>query len=206
MYRRFFKRILDITISGIAILILSPLYIIISLFVLFKIGRPIIYKQKRIGKDEKLFSLYKFRSMTNDTDANGNLLPETERLTKFGKALRSSSLDELPELFSILIGKMSIVGPRPLPDYYGPYFKDTERIRHKVRGGLIPPDSLSGKTYTTWEEQFSYEIDYAKNPTFLKDIRIIVMTFKIVFNRVETDYGSDFDRPHLNIYRSNGKD
>lgn len=202
MYRRFFKRALDILVSLIAIVALLPLYIGIALLVRLNLGNPVLYKQRRIGKNEKYFHLHKFRSMTNATDVNGALLPETERLTPFGKLLRSTSLDELPELFSILSGKMSLVGPRPLPDYYGPYFYDNERIRHSVRGGLIPPDSLSGKTYTSWEEQFSFEIDYAKNLSFSKDVKIIWMTFRILFNRMESDYGADFDRPHLNIYRS----
>lgn len=183
-----------------------PVFLIISLLVRINLGSPILYKQERIGYKEKPFNLYKFRSMTNETDKNGDLLPEEKRLTKFGKLLRSSSLDELPELLSILTGKMSIVGPRPMPTYYGPYFLKHERRRHEVRGGLIPPDSLSGKTYTSYEEQFKYEVDYVDNISLWLDLKVIFMTFKILFNRVETDYGSDFDRPHLNIYRSKLKD
>ena len=121
---------------------------LISLYVLIFIGRPIFFGQERIGKDERSFRLYKFRSMSNKTDAKGNLLPESERLTKAGILLRNSSLDELPELWSIFIGKMSLIGPRPMPVYYGPYFYEAERRRHAVRGGLIPPDSLSGKANT----------------------------------------------------------
>ena len=163
-------------------------------------GSPILFSQRRIGKDEKAFNLYKFRSMTNAKDQFGNLLPEKERLTRFGVALRSSSLDELPELFSILKGDMSFVGPRPLPTYYGPYFLEQERVRHKVRGGLIPPDSLSGNPVTNWETQFEYETFYAEHVSFILDMKIILYTFKILFMRVETNYGAD-DRPHLNIYR-----
>ena len=151
MYKLFFKRFLDIIISGIGMIVLLPLYIIIGLYVAAFMGWPVLFCQKRIGKGEKPFNLYKFRSMTNSKDENGNLLPESERLTKAGVFLRNSSLDELPELWAIFIGKMSIVGPRPMPTYYGPYFKEDERKRHSVRGGLIPPDSLSGKAVTTYE-------------------------------------------------------
>ncbi len=205
MYRFFFKRFLDIIVSISGIILLSPIFIIISILVKINIGSPILYKQERIGYREKTFNLYKFRSMTNETDGNGNLLSEEKRLTKFGRLLRSSSLDELPELFSILKGDMSIVGPRPMPTYYGPYFLSSERRRHEIRGGLIPPDSLSGKTYTSYEEQFNYEVQYVDNVSFFLDIKIIFMTLKILLNRVETNYGSDFERPHLNIYRANLK-
>jgi len=163
-------------------------------------GLPILFGQERIGKDEKPFKLYKFRSMTNKKDEDGNLLPENERLTKAGLFLRNSSLDELPELWSIFIGKMSIVGPRPMPTYYGPYFLPEERKRHSVRGGLIPPDSLSGKAVTTYEEQFKYECYYADNVSLWLDIKVIFTTFKILFLRVEEDYGT-CERPHLNVYR-----
>lgn len=200
MYKGFIKRLLDIILSLIAIIVLIPVYIIISIVVLFNMGYPVLFSQRRIGKDEKVFTLYKFRSMTNAKDKDGNLLPERERLTKFGAALRSSSLDELPELFSILKGDMSFVGPRPLPTYYGPYFLPNERKRHTVRGGLIPPDSLSGLTTGDWETQFKYEVDYAEHVSFLLDVRVILATFKILVGRVKTNYGAD-DRPHLNKYR-----
>lgn len=200
MYRCFFKRFLDIVLSGIAMIILSPIYLILAIYVAIFMGLPILFGQERIGKDEKPFKLYKFRSMTNKKDENGNLLPESERLTKAGIFLRNSSLDELPELWSIFIGKMSIVGPRPMPTYYRPYFLDYERKRHSVRGGLIPPDSLSGKAVTTYEEQFKYECDYADNVSLWLDIKVIFTTFKILFLRVEEDYGT-CERPHLNVYR-----
>lgn len=201
MYKKFIKRILDILLALIAIILLLPLTLIIALLVKLKLGSPILFKQERIGKNEKIFNLYKFRSMTNKKDKNGKLLSEKERMTKFGALLRSSSLDELPELFCILKGDMSFVGPRPMPTYYAPYFFEEERKRHLVTGGLIPPDSLSGKTYTTYEEQFEYEVYYAENISFWLDIKVIFSTFKILFNRVETGYGTELDRPHLNIYR-----
>lgn len=165
-------------------------------------GHPVLFGQERIGKNEKPFKLYKFRSMTNKKDKNGNLLPESDRLTKAGILLRNSSLDELPELWSILIGKMSIVGPRPMPTYYSPYFLPEERKRHSVLGGLIPPDSLSGKAVTSYEEQFKYECDYADNLSFTMDTKVILTTFKILFKRVKEDYGT-CERPHLNVYRKN---
>ena len=201
MYRKYIKRMLDIVLSLTVIILLSPLILIIAIMVKIKLGSPILFKQERIGKNEKIFNLYKFRSMTDEKDKNGQLLSEKERITKFGALLRSSSLDELPELFCILKGDMSFVGPRPMPTYYGPYFLEEERKRHLITGGLIPPDSLSGKTYTTYEEQFKYEVYYSENISFWLDIKVIFSTFKILFNRVETGYGTELDRPHLNIYR-----
>ncbi len=201
MYPKYTKRLLDIVISILSIIIISPLYLMLSIAVLISMGRPILFSQERIGKDEKHFTLYKFRSMTNAKDKNGNLLDEQHRLTKFGKWLRSSSLDELPELFQILAGHMSFVGPRPLPVLYLPYFHDDEKFRHTVRGGLIPPDSLSGKAYTTWEEQFKYDNRYLRNISLLMDIKVIIKTFDILFRRMRGHYGSEF-REQLNVYRA----
>ena len=201
MYQKHVKRILDVALSVIAIVILLPVFIVLAICVRLKMGSPVLFGQRRIGKNEKAFNLYKFRSMTNAKDKDGNLLPEKDRLTRFGIALRSSSLDELPELFSILKGDMSFVGPRPLPTYYGPYFLEQERKRHLVRGGLIPPDSLGGKTTSDWETQFRYETYYAEHVSFWMDLKVILWTFKILVKRVETDYGAD-DRPHLNKYRA----
>ncbi len=200
MYRHFFKRLLDIVLSLVAMLLLLPVFLIIGLYVGFTMGWPFFFCQERIGKDGKPFKLYKFRSMTNKKDANGNLLPEAQRLTKAGILLRNSSLDELPELWAIFTGKMSFVGPRPMPTYYDPYFLPHERKRHSVCGGLIPPDSLSGKALTSYEEQFKYECDYVDNISLLLDIKVIFYTFHILFQRVEDDYGT-CERPHLNVYR-----
>lgn len=202
MYSKWIKRMLDIVLSLISIVLLSPLFIILAICVRYKMGSPVLFSQRRIGKEEKAFNLYKFRSMTDAKDDNGNLLPEKDRLTPFGIAFRSSSLDELPELFSILKGDMSFVGPRPLPTYYGPYFLDQERIRHKVRGGLIPPDSLGGLTTSDWETQFRYETYYAEHVSFLLDVKVVLWTFIILIKRIETNYGTADDRPHLNIYRA----
>lgn len=200
MYRFIFKRAFDILLSGIGMIVLSPIYLLLTVYVVCFMGFPVLFGQERIGKDEKLFRLYKFRSMTNKKDENGTLLPESQRLTKWGILLRNSSLDELPELWSIFIGKMSIVGPRPMPSYYSPFFLPNERKRHSVLGGLIPPDSLSGKAVTSYEEQFDYECYYADHVSLLLDIKIIFATFKILFKRVEENYGT-CGRPHLNIYR-----
>lgn len=200
LYKHFFKRFLDIILSGIGMIVLLPLYVLLAIYVAVFMGLPVLFGQERIGKDEIPFKLYKFRSMANKKDVDGNLLPEYQRLTKAGIFLRNTSLDELPELWAIFVGKMSIVGPRPMPTYYGPYFKEEERKRHLVRGGLIPPDSLSGKTVTTYEEQFEYECYYADNISLWLDIKIIFKTFKILFMRVEDDYGT-CERPHLNVER-----
>lgn len=200
MYKLFVKRLLDIILSGIAIIVLAPLYLIIAIVVRIQMGSPVLFSQDRIGKDEKIFKLYKFRSMTNETDENGELLPEKDRLTKFGIALRSTSLDELPELFLIFKGDMSIVGPRPQPSFYLPYYTDEERKAHKVRGGLLPPDSISKKVQCDWETQLSYEAYYAENLTFLLDLKVIICTFIILYKRVKNNYGAD-DRPMLHVYR-----
>lgn len=201
MYRLFGKRLIDIVLSLIAIIILSPVYLIIAIVVRIQMGSPILFSQDRIGKDEKVFKLYKFRSMTNEKDEEGNLLPEKDRLTKFGVALRSTSLDELPELFMILKGDMSFVGPRPQPWFYMPYYKEEERKAHSVRGGLIPPDSLCKQVQCDWETQFKYEVYYAENVSFWLDIKIILNTFGILIKRVKHQYGAD-DRPMLNVYRA----
>ena len=201
MYKHVFKRVFDVVLSLLAMIVLAPIYFTISILVLIKMGKPILFGQYRIGKKGKLFKLYKFRSMTNARDGSGNLLDEQERLTKFGIALRSSSLDELPELWAIFTGKMSFIGPRPLPVYYDPYFLDEERKRHLVRGGLVPPDVLSGKAVISWEEQFEYEVYYAEHVSFILDVKILFATFKVLFKRVRENYGAE-DRPHLNEYRS----
>ena len=201
MYRKFIKRLLDIILSLIAIIILSPVYLVIAVVVRIQMGSPVLFSQDRIGKDEKIFKLYKFRSMTNAKDENGNLLPDKQRLTKFGIALRSTSLDELPELFMILKGDMSFVGPRPQPSFYLPYYKEEERVSHKVRGGLIPPDSLCKKVQCDWETQFEYEVYYANNVSFVLDLKVIWHTFGILIQRIKHNYGAD-DRPMLHIYRA----
>lgn len=201
MYRHFLKRAIDIVLSLLAMIILLPIFIIIAIATMISMGSPVLFSQERIGKNGKVFKLSKFRSMTNAKDENGNLLDEEKRHTKFGDLLRSSSLDELPELWSIFTGKMSFVGPRPLPTYYGPYFLESELARHSVRGGLIPPDGLCGETTPSWETQFEYDIYYAKHVSLWLDIKVIFATVKIIFKRVKNNYGAE-NRPHLNEYRA----
>lgn len=201
MYKKYFKRCIDIIISLISMIVLSPVYLIISIYVFVFLGKPILFAQDRIGKNEKTFKLYKFRSMTNMKDANGNLLSESKRLTKAGVFLRNSSLDELPELWAVFTGKMSLIGPRPMPTYYGPYFYEEERKRHRVRGGLIPPESILMKMSTTYEEQFACEVEYAQNITFILDVKVFFMTFGILYKRIKCSHGGTI-RPHLNVYRS----
>lgn len=201
MYAKYIKRLLDIVLSLIAIIVLSPVYLIVAIVVRIQMGSPVLFSQDRIGKDEKIFKLYKFRSMTNEKDENGELLPEKDRLTKFGIALRSTSLDELPELFSILKGDMSIIGPRPQPKFYLPYYEDEERKIHKVKGGLLPPDSLCGECQCDWETQFKYEKYYAEKVSFLLDVKVIAYTFLILYKRMKNNYGAD-ERPMLHQYRA----
>ena len=183
MYKKFFKRFLDIILSFMAIIILLPVYLIISILVLIFMGWPIIFKQPRPGKNEKIFNMYKFRTMTNKKDKNGNLLPNEQRLTKFGNILRKTSLDELPELFCILFGKMSIVGPRPLLVEYLNYYTEEEHHRHDVRPGLTGLAQVSGRNLLSWDDKFKKDIEYVNNITFKGDARIILNTIKAVFKR-----------------------
>ena len=201
MYRHFVKRLFDIVLSSVALIVLSPFFFVIAVLVRIKLGSPIIFKQERVGKDEKIFTMFKFRTMSDRRDAKGELLPDEERQTKLGDILRSTSLDELPELINILKGDISIVGPRPLLVSYLPYYTDEERLRHSVRGGLTVPEVVYGNVTPTWEEQFSYEVEYAKNVSFLLDLKIIWNTIKIVFKRVQSDYGSEVRQP-LNVERA----
>lgn len=202
IYRKYIKRILDILLSGISIIVLSPLYLFIALIVRIQMGSPVLFSQERIGLDEKIFKLYKFRSMTNEKDENGKLLPDEKRLTKFGIVLRSTSLDELPELLMILKGDMSIIGPRPQPKECGPFYTDEERVAHTVRGGLLPPDSLSLEVQCDWDTQLRYEAEYATTASLYLDIRIIICTFVILYKRMKYEYGAD-DRLELYEERAN---
>lgn len=166
MYRHFFKRFFDFVLSLIAIIILSPVYIIVAILVRVKLGSPVIFTQERPGKDEKIFKMYKFRSMTSETDKEGNLLPDEVRLTSFGKKLRSTSLDELPELFNILKGDMSIVGPRPLLVKYLPLYNDLQKHRHDVRPGLTGWAQVNGRNAISWEDKFRLDVEYTEKCFF----------------------------------------
>ena len=183
MYRKYIKRLLDFILSLFAIIILSPVLLIVALLVRIKLGAPVIFKQKRPGLNEKIFTLYKFRTMTDAKDEQGNLLPDEIRLTKFGKLLRSTSLDELPELFNILKGDMSIVGPRPLLVRYLPLYNEHQKHRHDVRPGFTGYAQCNGRNAISWEEKFDLDVYYTKNLTLLMDIKIIIKTVKVVLFR-----------------------
>ena len=191
MYAKYFKRILDFILSLIAIIILSPVFLIIAILVRIKLGSPIIFKQERPGKDEKIFTLYKFRTMTDEKDENGNLLPDEKRLTKFGKTLRSTSLDELPELFNILKGDMAIVGPRPLLVKYLPYYTKEERHRHDVRPGLTGLAQIHGRNATNWTDRFNYDVEYTNKITFFNDIKILIKTIMKVIKKEDILVGKE---------------
>lgn len=183
MYIKYIKRILDFTLSLIALIILSPIMLIIAILVRIKLGKPVIFKQKRPGRNEKIFTLYKFRTMIDKKDEEGNLLPDSERLTKFGKFLRSTSLDELPELINIIKGEMSIVGPRPLLVEYLPLYNEEQKHRHDVRPGLTGLAQISGRNSIEWEEKFKEDIEYIKKITLAEDAKIVLKTFVKVFRK-----------------------
>ena len=181
LYRLYFKRPMDFILSLLAIIILSPVFIITGILVRTKLGSPILFKQNRPGLDEKIFTMYKFRTMTDQKDETGELLPDHIRLTKFGKMLRATSLDELPELFNILKGDMSIIGPRPLLVQYLPLYSAHQQRRHEVRPGLSGYAQVNGRNSISWEEKFDLDVQYVDNVTFINDVRIIIMTIKKVF-------------------------
>lgn len=183
MYRKFFKRFLDIIISLIFILCFWWLYIVIAILVRVKLGSPVLFKQDRPGLNEKIFKMYKFRTMTDEKDKDGNLLPDAERLTKFGKFLRSTSLDEIPELWNVLKGEMSLVGPRPLLVSYLTKYNEYEKRRHEVRPGITGWAQINGRNNTTWEERFKNDIYYVENISFKLDLKIIIKTILKVLKR-----------------------
>lgn len=183
VYERYIKRLLDIILSGCALVVLSPIFLILALLVRIKLGSPVLFKQKRPGLNSEIFEMYKFRSMTNQTDEDGNLLPDKMRLTSFGKKLRSTSLDELPELINIFIGDMSIVGPRPLAVSYIEYYNDFEKQRHNVRPGLTGLAQVNGRNAISWREKFTYDIEYVNNVSLINDVKIVLKTIIKVVKR-----------------------
>ena len=196
MYEKYIKRVFDIILSGLAMIVLSPVYLIVAIMVRQKLGAPVIFSQDRPGKidpktgKEKIFRLYKFRSMTNETDENGVLLPKEQRLTHFGKKLRSTSLDELPELLNIFKGDMSIVGPRPLLVKYLPLYNEHQRRRHLVRPGLTGYAQANGRNLISWEEKFDMDVKYVENVSFKMDVSIILKTLLTVLKREGIGNGS----------------
>ncbi len=210
MYKKYVKRLLDILISLFGLIFLSPIILIVTILVRIKLGSPVIFKQDRPGKDGKIFRLYKFRSMSDKKDENGKLLPDSERLTKFGKILRATSLDELPELVNILKGEMSLIGPRPLAVCYLPYYNETERHRHDVRPGLTGLAQINGRNTLNWEERFAYDIKYVNNITFINDLKILFKTFyKVVKKDGVVTRGTgktiDFDEYRKNQLKNKGE-
>ena len=185
LYERFFKRTLDIFCSCMALLVFWWLYVIVAILVRVKLGSPVLFTQDRAGKDEKIFKLYKFRTMTDARDENGNLLPDDVRLTKFGKLLRSTSLDELPEVFNILKGDMSIIGPRPLLVKYLPLYNEEQKRRHEVRPGLSGYAQVNGRNSVSWEEKFRMDVEYVDHVTFMGDVKIILGTVLKAFVKRE---------------------
>ena len=176
IYDRVIKRLIDLLLSGMALIVLSPVYLILAILVRKRLGSPAIFSQQRPGRNEKIFQMYKFRSMTDKRDAEGNLLPDEYRLTDFGKKLRATSLDELPELWNIFKGDMSIVGPRPLLVKYLPRYNDRQRHRHDVRPGLTGWAQVNGRNAISWEQKFAYDVEYVEKESFLLDVKIIWMT------------------------------
>ena len=181
IYKRFLKRPLDFILSLMAIIVLSPILLIVGVLVRFKLGSPVLFKQKRPGLKEKIFTMYKFRTMTDEKDENGELLPDGVRLTKFGRMLRSTSLDELPELFNILKGDMSIVGPRPLLIQYLELYNEYQKRRHEVRPGLSGHAQVNGRNAISWEDKFNLDVEYVDSVSFIGDWKIIFLTIKKVF-------------------------
>lgn len=205
-YEKYFKRALDVLLSGTALIVLCPVMGVTALLVKKKLGSPVIFTQERPGKDEKIFKLYKFRSMTDERDANGELLPDSIRLTKFGRMLRSTSLDELPELWNIVKGDMSIVGPRPLLVQYLPYYTEAERHRHDVRPGITGLAQINGRNLIKWDQRLAYDVEYVQKISFLGDVRIILLTVWKVLKHSDIAVDTNTVESYLNIERSDSRD
>lgn len=197
IYSKYIKRLLDILISLTFIVLFSWLYLILVILVRIKLGSPVLFCQERPGYNEKIFTLYKFRTMTDKRDEKGNLLPDSERLTKFGSVLRSTSLDELPEMFNILKGDMSLIGPRPLLVEYLPYYTEEERLRHSVRPGLTGLAQVSGRNYLAWDKRLARDVEYVNHISFIMDIRIIIKTIMVVFKKEDVSVDTNVVEGYL---------
>lgn len=201
-YEKYVKRILDFLIAACFILLFWWLYLIIAILVRFNLGSPVIFTQERPGMSEKIFRLYKFRTMNDKRDENGELLPDEYRITKFGTFLRASSLDEIPEILNILKGDMAIIGPRPLLVKYLPYYTDEERKRHSVRPGLTGLAQVSGRNFLRWEERFKLDCQYVENITFVNDVKILLKTVGKVFKKSNImESPADLDFKDLDVER-----
>lgn len=206
LYEKFFKRFIDIICSFLAIIVFWWLYVIVAILVRIKLGSPILFTQERLGKDDKVFKLYKFRSMSDVKDEKGKPLPDDVRLTKFGRLLRSTSMDELPEVFNILKGDMTLIGPRPLLPEYLPYYTEEERHRHDVRPGLSGWAQINGRNaIESWEQRFQYDLEYVENISFLFDVKIIVKTVVKTIKRSDIQVGSQIKVGRLDDARRNMK-
>lgn len=197
MYRRFFKRLLDILLSLCILVLLSPVYAVLIVLVRIKLGSPVFFKQERPGLNGEIFTLYKFRTMTDARDKDGKLLPDKDRLTSFGKFLRSSSLDELPEFFNILKGDMSFIGPRPLLVSYLPYYTERESLRHTVRPGLTGLAQVSGRNFIDWDRRLAKDVEYVEGLSFLMDLKVLFLSVKVVLCR--SDVAEDTNQSEGNF-------
>ena len=210
-YEAYIKRPLDFCLSLGALIVLSPVMGVTAILVKTKLGSPVIFKQPRPGKDEKIFNIYKFRTMTDERDENGELLPDEVRLTDFGKFLRSTSLDELPELINILKGDMAIIGPRPLLQSYLPFYRGDERLRHSVLPGLTGNAQVNGRNYMSWEEKFKLDVEYAHHVSLITDFRILLKTVYVVLKRENIETASSITHDGvvykpLDVERSNSSE
>lgn len=197
MYRKFFKRLLDVLLSLCILILLSPVYLVLIVLVRIKLGSPVFFKQERPGLNGEIFTLYKFRTMTDGRDKDGNLLPDKDRLTPFGKFLRASSLDELPEFFNILKGDMSFIGPRPLLVSYLPYYTERESLRHTVRPGLTGLAQVSGRNFIDWDRRLAKDVEYVEGLSFRMDLKVLFLSVKVVLCR--SDVAEDTSRSEGNF-------
>lgn len=201
MYKKYVKRLLDISSALALFIVLIPAFLLITLLVRLRLGSPVFFTQERTGLNGRKFKIIKFRTMTEAKDKAGNYLPDEERITRWGRILRSTSLDELPELLNIIGGQMSVVGPRPLPPTYDPYYNDYEKKRFTVRGGLIPPDTVKSSEIINWDTQLQCEAEYAERVSFKGDLHIFIYVFKMLLTRNKHKYG-EYKRKRLNEERS----
>ena len=191
MYKSFLKRLIDIVVSVVFILCFWWLYIVLAVLIRIKLGRPVLFKQERPGLNGKIFTMYKFRSMTDGRDKNGKLLSDNERLTSFGRVLRATSLDEIPEFVNVLKGDMSLVGPRPLLVEYLPRYNEFQARRHEVKPGITGWAQINGRNAISWEDKFKYDVEYVINQSFLMDLKILFLTVKKVVVRENINQGQD---------------
>lgn len=201
-YEKYFKRPLDCFLALCGLIVLSPVLIITAILVRTKLGSPVLFTQDRPGKGEKIFKLYKFRTMTDERDENGELLPDAQRLTKFGCALRVTSIDELPELINIIKGDMSVIGPRPLLVQYLPYYTEKERLRHAVRPGLSGLAQINGRNTVKWDKRLAYDVEYVNKITFWGDVNIIIKTLLKVIVKEDVAVDTDTVETYLDQERS----